>query len=436
MTAKMTAKMTAEMTAETTAEMTAEMKIDRPISRSRSAAGLLVAGSVLLVAHSALGGDYVNLGAGLTASGASFNGSVVVGTDPGQYWYWTAATGVVFIGGAGDAGGQAKVSADGGRIVGTVRNPKTNLDEMGIYSMATGTWTPLGGLGGSSGTSRSSGWGISSDGATAVGLGWISAGSANAMRWNEVDGVTSMGTTVPGRSTRANACNADGSVLVGWQDSSSGFRQGAVWVDGVQTLMTLNGAPLSEASDVSDDGVWVVGSGSSSNGFNAWRWSAKTGAANIGTPPVAGWRGASVAVSADGATVVGFYRPFPGPATFGNGFIWTAESGMLDLTAYALAQGVELPAGIVLALPLGISGDGRTIVGISRNPVAGFKVTIGGGVDCPADFTGDGVVDGADLAILLGAWGTNDPAADLSGNGVVDGADLSILLGAWGPCGS
>lgn len=49
-----------------------------------------------------------------------------------------------------------------------------------------------------------------------------------------------------------------------------------------------------------------------------------------------------------------------------------------------------------------------------------------------ADLNGDGVVDGADLGILLGAWGT--PACDLDGNGVVDGADLGIVLGKWGSC--
>ncbi|HMN97079.1 MAG TPA: hypothetical protein PKC43_11450 [Phycisphaerales bacterium] len=48
----------------------------------------------------------------------------------------------------------------------------------------------------------------------------------------------------------------------------------------------------------------------------------------------------------------------------------------------------------------------------------------------PADLNGDGVVDGADLGILLGAWGTAGPG-DLNGDGIVDGADLGILLGAW-----
>lgn len=51
---------------------------------------------------------------------------------------------------------------------------------------------------------------------------------------------------------------------------------------------------------------------------------------------------------------------------------------------------------------------------------------------CPADLNGDGQVGAADLATLLGAWGS--PAADLDGNGTTDAADLSVLLGAWGSC--
>ena len=41
-------------------------------------------------------------------------------------------------------------------------------------------------------------------------------------------------------------------------------------------------------------------------------------------------------------------------------------------------------------------------------------------------------VDGGDLAILLGSWGTSGPG-DLDGDGDVDGSDLAVLLGAWTP---
>ena len=53
----------------------------------------------------------------------------------------------------------------------------------------------------------------------------------------------------------------------------------------------------------------------------------------------------------------------------------------------------------------------------------------------PADLDGNDIVDGADLTILLGAWGTDGTAidADLDGNGIVDGGDLAMLLGAWTP---
>lgn len=58
---------------------------------------------------------------------------------------------------------------------------------------------------------------------------------------------------------------------------------------------------------------------------------------------------------------------------------------------------------------------------------------------CPGDFNDDGMVDGADLAVLLGAWGMCPPKgsceADLNDDGEVNGADLAILLGNWGACG-
>jgi hypothetical protein len=54
---------------------------------------------------------------------------------------------------------------------------------------------------------------------------------------------------------------------------------------------------------------------------------------------------------------------------------------------------------------------------------------------CSADLDASGVVDAADLAILLGAWGTSaGSSGDLDGDGAVAGADLAILLGAWGTC--
>lgn len=52
----------------------------------------------------------------------------------------------------------------------------------------------------------------------------------------------------------------------------------------------------------------------------------------------------------------------------------------------------------------------------------------------PADINLDGHVNGADLGLLLGAWGTDgsdQPRADINRDGRVDGSDLGLLLGSW-----
>jgi hypothetical protein len=47
------------------------------------------------------------------------------------------------------------------------------------------------------------------------------------------------------------------------------------------------------------------------------------------------------------------------------------------------------------------------------------------------DLTGDGQVNGADLAKLLSKWGEGSTPADLNADGVVNGLDLAELLGRW-----
>ncbi len=58
---------------------------------------------------------------------------------------------------------------------------------------------------------------------------------------------------------------------------------------------------------------------------------------------------------------------------------------------------------------------------------------------CVVDLNADRQINGADLSILLNAWGscpagTTGCTGDLNNNGAVDGEDLSGLLVAWGPC--
>ena len=48
----------------------------------------------------------------------------------------------------------------------------------------------------------------------------------------------------------------------------------------------------------------------------------------------------------------------------------------------------------------------------------------------PADFNHDGVVNGADLGLLIGAWGLCEGCPeDINEDGLVNGADLGLLFG-------
>ncbi|HMP08659.1 MAG TPA: PA14 domain-containing protein, partial [Lacipirellulaceae bacterium] len=68
--------------------------------------------------------------------------------------------------------------------------------------------------------------------------------------------------------------------------------------------------------------------------------------------------------------------------------------------------------------------------GVPKAPVPPARFSRGGSI-LAADLNYDGVVNGADLAVMLGLWNTPSPLADLNGDGNVDGADLAILLGSW-----
>jgi hypothetical protein len=80
-----------------------------------------------------------------------------------------------------------------------------------------------------------------------------------------------------------------------------------------------------------------------------------------------------------------------------------------------------------------LRGDGGLVLGVGAGAgVQGGRLwMLALGPVRKADLDGDGRVDGADLAVLLAAWGSAGGAADLDGDGRVDGADLAVLLSAW-----
>ena len=80
-----------------------------------------------------------------------------------------------------------------------------------------------------------------------------------------------------------------------------------------------------------------------------------------------------------------------------------------------------------------LRGDaGHGMNPVQRNYIRDFFDGCAVPPPCPADFNGDGLVNGADLGLLAAAWET--AAGDLDGDGTTSGADVGLLLAAWGEC--
>ena len=112
-------------------------------------------------------------------------------------------------------------------------------------------------------------------------------------------------------------------------------------------------------------------------------------------------------------------------------------SGSFGLPFFCVNEPVTLA---VCRLPLGSSVRDTRFCDYTEAPLAGVWNDLGGNSFNPgecnaADLNGDGEVNGADLALVLAAWG--EPclgcAADVNGDGEVNGADLALILAGWGP---
>jgi hypothetical protein len=99
-----------------------------------------------------------------------------------------------------------------------------------------------------------------------------------------------------------------------------------------------------------------------------------------------------------------------------------------DRAALCAALGPVVHVGALGTEMLDYNGDFT----IGSSDVAAFAAAFNAAGGKWADLNTDGVVNAADLAIILGAWGSSECDMDLDGDGNVSAADLSILLGEWG----
>lgn len=362
------------------------------------------------------------------AYGVSPDGSVAVGrnslTGPAcqgncQAWRWS-------ITGPGGSivppatNGEAVASSLGGALI--VGNP--------LFGNIPFRWDPVNGyalLSLPAGAISGSVADISSDGTTVVGRANFATGEKPMLI---VAGTPSLLPTLPGDiAAEAKGISLDGSTIVGVSRTGSGLSSYSPvrWSQGA----ALGLGPLppnyswAVAEVASSDGSVIAGSLEGFKGF--FRWTQATGIVKL---PV--HSGSVTGVSGDGSIVIGMGQLVPNGPT--AAIIWDAEHGARFLQdALANEWGVATP-GWSFTTVEDISADGRTLVGFGWDPSNRRRAwSIVREAPPFADLTGDCRIEGADLAILLRAWGLPSGPADLDGNGIVDGADLTLLLGAWAP---
>ena len=292
------------------------------------------------------------------------------------------------------------VSADGAVVVGYATN------DAGQYRAFR--WTASGGMQdlGTLGGRESRAYGVSADGRVVVGWATNDAGQYRAFRWE--NGVMQDLGTLPGGSLSvAQGVSADGALVVGEADNAAGQRRAFRWKNGVMRALGTLGGDLSVANDVSANGAVVVGwSYDDARRQRAFRWTEASGQMqDLGTPPGTDYSAAS-GVSADGSVVVG--TSVNDAAGDKRAFRWTASGGMENLnTTYASL----LTNGSYLVSAIAISPDGRYIVGSGYNAATGRDEAFLLDTRCTlsGDVNGDGIVDDADLLIVLFNFGNRCP---------------------------
>ena len=310
----------------------------------------------------------------------SDDGTIVVGTGIFQVpnLYYTEASGVSIIG-DGCFNGLPSISGDGATVLGC--HIDVNGNENAAKWLGGTSWQDLGSEAGAvpCGTSLSGPYGVNQDGSLGVGLLWRAmVCKANAGTWDLVNGgpATVLPTLFTGPATRANAVNADGSIIVGWQDQLDGTRTAAKWVNTVPELILTPGGGLNgEAHAVSADGRTIVGE-RYNLGSKAWIWRVRNGVKSIGILSGIDGDFTALDVSDDGRVVVGFIRK----GQFSqSGFIWAHGKGANYLDVFLNNRGAVVPDGWTLNVASLISADGKIIYGWGFNPdgrIEMFKIDL------------------------------------------------------------
>jgi hypothetical protein len=104
---------------------------------------------------------------------------------------------------------------------------------------------------------------------------------------------------------------------------------------------------------------------------------------------------------------------------------WSADgfSGVVGI-----AEDVELTPGLYRIRATASADGSAQISGGARFDIAG---TFDASASCPADLTGDGIADLADIQFFIESFVTQQPAGDFNADGVYDLADIQGFIAAF-----
>lgn len=357
---------------------------DRSINRLAGAAlALLAAAPLAAQAETFEGRDICRC----YVSDLSDDGMAATGTLNGSYqtFYWTWQGGMTPLGRGTMrklqvTAGTPAISGDGTTVASTIVDSTKTYGTQGRWTAATG-WQqlmpPRPGDGAIVDSFDGSVFGMSRDGKVVTGLYWRNTGVgglAHGSRWTEGGQVVDMGSS--GGSSRIDGANADGSVLVGFDEHpQQGIRRAAVWVNGVLTVLEDTDWP-SEAATVNAAGTIIVGQYADSTDYlthaamwkwNGSQWVRKDLGVLDGTKD--GGMAYALGLTDDGKTVVGMARRFFSPAS--KGFVWTEETGMVEATKYFKDRGYTFGKKFIIESIPAISKDGQVMA------IAGTEVATG-----------------------------------------------------------
>lgn len=383
------------------------------------------------------------------ATAVSADGQVIAGFSIQQQgiraFRWTASTGVVLLDAAtpdpNEQGTPFALSADGAVVVGFRAIAGFPV---GVAWDSAGAVTELGtlGLDPDSNLNYSSVNACTPAADVLVGITSSPQGQ-EAFRWTKQDGLVGLGglsDTPPFRSD-AFGVGSDGNTIVGDSLNSENKTRLFRW-DSILGMQALSSGGFDELSvnDASPDARAMTGGARTGpdQAASPFVWHESTGVTPIPMPSGAA-TAFGFAVNNDGHRVTGRYEPADTPPGT-SGFIWTPDSGSVDLNAYCIDT-LGIDPGDWILYPEDTDASGGVVVGAARLHTNGSQFALAEaafvldlGLPCSADLTADGNTNFFDLIEFLDRYTNADPRADLDENGLFNFFDVSAYLGEFSAC--